>query len=76
MRPSRASAEHIMASDADWVEDVRRWYFAGRRRPDATTVEVQTDESDALGYEAACPPLQAPGWPDAPAAGTAASTHR
>lgn len=65
-----------MASDADWVEDVRRWYFAGRRRPDATPGEVQEDESDALGYEAACPPLQAPGWPDAPSSAAVADPVR
>jgi len=57
-----------MASDADWVEDVRRWYLAGQRHADAAgTPPVADDEADALGDEAACPPLQAAGWPDAPA---------
>ena len=62
--------------DADWVEDVRRWYLAGRRQPDATVPEVQADESDALGYEAAYPPLQAAGWPDAPTGVNAARVVR
>jgi hypothetical protein len=58
-----------MASDADWVEDVRRWCFAARRRADAAhAAEPGAEDVDALGYEAACPPLQASGWPDAPPA--------
>ena len=65
-----------MASDADWVEDVRRWYFAGRRQPDAAPADELEDESAALGYEAACPPLQASGWPDAPTGATPARTGR
>ena len=65
-----------MASDADWVEDVRRWYFAGRQPPEAASVDVAEDESAALGYEAAYPPLQASGWPDAPTGLTAAGKAR
>ena len=58
-----------MASDADWVEDVKRWYFAGQRdagkplHPEATAAPDET-----LGYEAADPALQARYWPDAPGA--------
>jgi hypothetical protein len=56
-----------MTSDADWVEEVRRWFLGGRRRADTLrAAEPAADEGDALGYEAACPPLQASGWPDAP----------
>jgi hypothetical protein len=69
-----ASGGRVMAGDADWVEDVRRWWFGARRRTDAAhAAEPPADDLDALGYEAACPPLQACGWPDAPPAGGAAS---
>ena len=64
-----------MASDAEWVEDVKRWYFAGQgavaRTPAPSTGEDASGE--ALGYEAAHPALQARHWPDAPV-GSAAST--
>lgn len=55
-----------MGSDADWVSDVRRWYFDGeqaRLRAPARPTGVIDDE--ALGYEAADPPLQAVNWPEA-----------
>ena len=61
-----------MASDAEWVEDVKRWNQAGKRNPetgklpmDAATASA--DDGEALGYEAAHPALQAQNWPDAPA---------
>ncbi|MEO5880812.1 MAG: hypothetical protein ABIQ06_00205 [Caldimonas sp.] len=54
-------------NDADWVEDVKRWYLAGaesaRSAAAATTIE---SESAFIGYEAAHPALQAHHWPDAP----------
>jgi hypothetical protein len=53
-----------MANDEDWVEDVKRWYFAGIR-PGASAAGDPVDEV-ALGYEAADPALQARYWPDAP----------
>jgi len=57
-----------MASDADWVEDVKRWYFAGQgalvRAPAASAGEELSGE--AVGYEAAHPALEARSWPDAP----------
>ncbi|HEX7439077.1 MAG TPA: hypothetical protein VF319_03190 [Caldimonas sp.] len=58
-----------MASDADWVEDVRRWYFSGRGEgaKNPAPAGPDGDERDALGYEAADPALQARNWPDAPA---------
>ena len=58
-----------MASDADWVEDVRRWYFSGQRSsgsPNDVPLSNADDGADALGYEAADPALQARHWPDAP----------
>ncbi|MGZ5186518.1 MAG: hypothetical protein ACXWCU_07610 [Caldimonas sp.] len=54
-----------MTSDADWVEDVKRWYLAGIQRAAAT--EPSADEGFAIGYEAAHPALQARHWPDASA---------
>lgn len=64
-----------MASDADWVEDVKRWYYAGKRNADANTLPASgavaaSDDADALGYEAAQPALQARNWPDAPTTST------
>ena len=59
-----------MASDADWVEDVKRWYFAGQRdavvKPLLAEATAVSDET--LGYEAADPALQSRYWPDAPGA--------
>ena len=60
-----------MASDADWVEDLKRWYYAGKRNVHAETLSASgavasSDDADALGYEAAHPALQARNWPDAP----------
>ncbi|MET0333109.1 MAG: hypothetical protein ABW190_02475 [Rhizobacter sp.] len=57
-----------MANDADWVEDVRRWYYGGN--PPAAEAEVEPGSATPadLGYEAAHPALQARHWPDAPVA--------
>jgi hypothetical protein len=60
-----------MASDAEWVEDVKRWYQAGRHtaeggKPSADAAAALADDGEALGYEAAHPALQAQNWPDAP----------
>ncbi len=60
-----------MASDADWVADVRRWYLAGLQNPTPVTNNVEAPE---LGYEAAHPPLQSRHWPDA-ALGAAAESQ-
>lgn len=57
-----------MNDDADWVEEVRRWYFAGAQTPDANAEEAASTDF-ALGYEAAQPVLQARHWPDVPAGG-------
>ena len=62
-----------MASDADWVEDVRRWCasIAATTAPASASMpghEATTGDAFAvpLGYEAAHPGLQARHWPDAP----------
>ncbi len=59
-----------MASDADWVEDVKRWYFAGQRNANIVPVisDAALESGETLGYEAADPALQARYWPDAPSA--------
>ena len=57
-----------MANDADWVADVRRWYFSSRVSESAVK-EPEAAESLDLGYEAAHPALQSRHWPDAPRGG-------
>ena len=57
-----------MANDADWVEDVRRWYLSGASAEQASAAD-SSDDAVALGYEAAHPALQARHWPDAPTSG-------
>ena len=55
-----------MAIDADWVEEVKHWYFAGRAEPvAAVAVDASSAEEYSLGYESAHPALQARNWPDA-----------
>jgi hypothetical protein len=54
-----------MASDAEWVEDVKRWVLGGDRGRDTDPTGDSADEI-ALGYEAAEPSLLARHWPDAP----------
>lgn len=57
-----------MTNDAEWVEDVRRWYYAGvRSAAEASSAAGESSDLMALGYEAAHPALQAHHWPDAPA---------
>jgi hypothetical protein len=72
LQPARvevgAVEENVMANDADWVEDVRRWYLSGASAAQASTTEGH-DDAVALGYEAAHPALQARHWPDALGAG-------
>ena len=61
-----------MASDSDWVEDVRRWVRASTQAAGVRAAKVQ-DSADtdlaALGYEAAHPALQARHWPDTQSTG-------
>lgn len=55
-----------MGSDADWVADVRRWYFSGQQGASNTAPASDEGEPVELGYEAAHPALQSRHWPDAP----------
>ena len=57
-----------MANDADWVADVRRWYFSSQAS-ESTANPHDAAESLDLGYEAAHPALQSRHWPDAPSGG-------
>ena len=56
----------MTSNDADWVEDVRRWYFNSGRSASSAEVKPVLRKSDAdaaeLGYEAAQPGLQSSGW--------------
>jgi len=54
-----------MASEADWVEDVKRWTLFGGR-PRAAIDDAAESDDVALGVEAAQPALQARHWPGAP----------
>jgi hypothetical protein len=53
-----------MTSDADWVEDVKRWYLAGAQTTLSPEASPSEAESFAIGYEAAHPALQARHWPE------------
>lgn len=53
-----------MTSDADWVEDVKRWYRSSVQSAlPAEGSPVDVDGLD-IGYEAAHPALQARHWPE------------
>jgi len=56
-----------MADENDWVQEVKRWVRTGARE----RRQLADEEPDAVGYEAADPPLQAREWPDAPGASAA-----
>ena len=60
-----------MASDSDWVEDVRRWYRASTQTAPKPVAAQEGDDTDmaSLGYEAAYPALQARHWPEAQSSG-------
>ena len=58
-----------MANDADWVADVRRWYFSGQKASASTQHPRDEGEPVDIGYEAAQPTLQSRHWPDAPRGG-------
>jgi hypothetical protein len=60
----------MMANDADWVADVRRWYFSSHGSASAQAARPEDDAGD-IGYEAAHPALQSHHWPDAPRSGFA-----
>jgi hypothetical protein len=54
-----------MANDAEWVEDVKRWYLAGAAGVSREAGNDTADDDMAMGYETAHPALQARHWPDA-----------
>ncbi|MEO6409530.1 MAG: hypothetical protein ABIO45_12360 [Burkholderiaceae bacterium] len=54
-----------MASEAEWLDDVRRWYFGGTP-PETDDPATESGNDDDVGYEAAHPALVAHHWPDAP----------
>ena len=53
-----------MASETEWLDDVRRWYFGGTP-PETDGPETEVGGAGDLGYEAAHPALVARHWPDA-----------
>ena len=57
-----------MASEADWLDDVRRWYYGGTP-PETDGPEAEATVAYDVGYEAAHPSLVARHWPDAPSLG-------
>ena len=70
LRSFAQESESAMAADAQWIEDVRRWYLAGQQGSTSSVVTDGPDsiaDAEALGYEAADPALQSRHWPDAPA---------
>ena len=60
------AARGTVMSDAEWVEDVKRWYRAGAQPARSADPTSGESESAFIGYEAAHPALQARNWPDAP----------
>ena len=58
-----------MASETEWLDDVRRWYFGGTP-PETDGVELDGSNPPEIGYEAAHPALVARHWPEAPAEST------
>ncbi|MEO7055391.1 MAG: hypothetical protein ABI281_06180 [Caldimonas sp.] len=54
-----------MATDGEWVEDVKRWYLAGVAASSSPPRLGGATEYDVdVGYEAAHPSLQACHWPE------------
>lgn len=67
---SDIDSENEMANDAEWVQDVRRWYFGGHPPEGESSTDVNDGGDElAVGYEAAIPRLQVKSWPDALIAG-------
>ena len=50
-----------MASDGNWTDDVKRWFYTGSKASNsrANSVDLVNINLDELGYEAAYPALQA-----------------
>lgn len=54
-----------MANDAEWVQDVRLWYFGGHPPEGELAADGSANVDElAIGYEAALPGLQPCAWPD------------
>ncbi len=53
-----------MTNDADWVEDVKRWYRSGVQSSLPAEASSNDIEVVEIGYEAAHPALQARHWPE------------
>lgn len=53
-----------MTNDADWVEDVKRWYRSGVQSSLPAESLSNDIEAVEIGYEAAHPALQARHWPE------------
>jgi hypothetical protein len=66
--------EQAMASQDDWVEDVRRWYYGGNAPAADGDAVAPADDTHELGYETAQPCLQARHFPDAPVPGSKSGT--
>ena len=70
LHDSGSNGSRVMANDADWVEDVRRWCLAAspatRAKPVTANTEPESTDFASMGYEAAYPALQARNWPEAP----------
>ena len=60
-----------MASDTDWVADVRRWVMSSQRESRVATVPAERAEDFPVGYEAAQPALQSRHWIEDPIRGMA-----
>jgi len=61
---ARGAEESEMATDEEWVEDLKRWLRAAHQPALGDPVD-----DVALGVEAAQPALQALYWPDAATTG-------
>ena len=60
-----------MATDEEWVNDVRRWYFGGHPpEGELATDGSSAQDEHAIGYEAGLPAFPGSRWPDALVAGT------
>ena len=63
-----------MTNDANWLEDVRRWFFNGGRTTSRSAdhrqqalLQTVADDAAEVGYETAQPSIQTLGWTDSAA---------
>ena len=64
-----------MSHDADWVQDVKRWYFATNPATASGAAPDVENTDFALGYETAHPALVPAHWTDQPATGADRSAY-